>query len=248
MSNRDTEVSKVVVFDLDETLGYFIEFGIFYELLIKYLNVSVSDRSKIFCSLLEIYPEVLRPNILTVFKYLKTKKKNGLCSKILIYTNNQGPKEWTRMIQQYIHSKLNYDLFDKIIGAFKINGKIQEVCRTTSDKTTPDLVRCAKLPPKTQVCFIDDVYYENMDDVYYIKVNPYIHNISINVMVNRFLTSSLSQTMGITNSKRSQFIFFIREKLPLYKYTYRAKNMEEYDIDKIVTKQIMVLLQDFFEA
>ena len=29
---------KIVVFDLDETLGYFTELGIFYDCLKKYLN------------------------------------------------------------------------------------------------------------------------------------------------------------------------------------------------------------------
>ena len=68
-------MSKVVVFDLDETLGYFTEFGIFYELLIKYLKIQHHTDSRIFVLLLDLYPQVLRPNIWTVFKYLKTKKK-----------------------------------------------------------------------------------------------------------------------------------------------------------------------------
>ena len=41
----------------------------------------------------------------------------------MIYTNNQGPKEWTQMIKHYIETRLEYNLFDKIIGAFKIKGK-----------------------------------------------------------------------------------------------------------------------------
>lgn len=248
MSNPETVVSKVVVFDLDETLGYFTEFGIFYELLIKYLKISSQHRTHIFCSLLDLYPEVLRPNIWSVFKYLKTKKKKGICSRVLIYTNNQSPKEWTQMIQHYIDTRLEYNLFDKIIGAFKINGKIREVCRTTSDKTTSDLVRCARLPEKTQICFIDDVYYEHMDNVYYIKVNPYIHNISINIMVNRFLNSNISNEIGITKYNHTKFVDFLREKITQYRYSYKPKNMDEYDIDKIVTKQLMVLLQEFFEV
>ena len=35
-------ISKVVVFDLDETLGYFIEFGIFYDMVIIYVNTPES--------------------------------------------------------------------------------------------------------------------------------------------------------------------------------------------------------------
>ena len=241
-------ISKVVVFDLDETLGYFIEFGIFYDMVVKYLNPQQSKRLDLFCGLLDLYPEVLRPNVWSVFKYLIKKKEKGFCSKILIYTNNQGPKEWTIMIKTYIHKKLNYELFDKIIGAFKINGIVREICRTTSDKTTSDLVRCAKLPNKTQICFVDDIYYENMDNVYYIKVNPYIHNISINVMVNRFLNHDISSSFGITISKRSQFIEYMRIKIKQYKYNYVTKSNEEYDIDKIVTKQLMILLQEFFKS
>lgn len=247
MLNADNLMSKVVVFDLDETLGYFTEFGIFYELLIKYLKISKQYRTHVFCSLLDQYPEVLRPNIWTVFKYLKTKKKKGICSQVMIYTNNQSPKEWTEMIKHYIETRLEYKLFDKIIGAFKINGVIREVCRTTNDKTTSDLVRCARLPEKTQICFIDDTYFESMDNVYYIKVNHYVHNISINVMVNRFLNSRLSNKYGIKYNNQEQFLNYVRNNITHYKYTYKPKNPDEYDIDKIVTKQLLVLLQDFFE-
>lgn len=247
MLNADNLMSKVVVFDLDETLGYFTEFGIFYELLIKYIKISKQHRTHVFCSLLDQYPHVLRPNIWTVFKYLKAKKEKGFCSQVMIYTNNQSPKEWTQMIKHYIETRLEYKLFDKIIGAFKINGVIREVCRTTSDKTTSDLVRCARLPEKTQICFIDDTYFESMDNVYYIKINPYIHNISINVMVNRFLNSRLSNNYGIKYNNQKQFLNYVRNNITHYKYTYKPKNPDEYDIDKIVTKQLLVLLQDFFE-
>lgn len=247
MSDLNSIQSKVVVFDLDETLGYFTEFGIFYELLIKYLKISTPYRTHVFCSLLDQYPHVLRPNIWTVFKYLKTKKQKGNCSQVMIYTNNQSPKEWTQMIKHYIETRLEYTLFDRIIGAFKINGVIREVCRTTNDKTTSDLVRCARLPENTQICFIDDVYYENMDNVYYIKVNPYVHNISINVMVNTFLNSRLSGEYGIEYNNQEQFLNYVRNKIQQYKYTYKPKNPDEYDIDKIVTKQLLVLLQEFFE-
>ena len=124
MSNFNLLDYKVVVFDLDETLGYFTEFGIFYELLINYLEIPKNKQADVFCSLLDLYPEVLRPNIWSVFKYLKNKKVRNLCGRVMIYTNNQGPKQWTQMIKYYINTRLKYELFDKIIGAFKVNGKI----------------------------------------------------------------------------------------------------------------------------
>ena len=235
---------KVVVFDLDETLGYFTEFGVFYDLLIKHLQVAPPLRSHVFRSTIDLFPEVLRPNIMSVLNYLKRKKQSGVCNKVLIYTNNQGPPEWRNMIKDYLHDKLEYVLFDKVIGAFKLNGRVTEVSRTTSDKTTDDLIRCARLPGNTQICFIDDVHYENMDNVYYIKVNPYIHNISMNIMVNRLLTSPLCGRFRIVPSR---YVSYVREKIHGYKYTYKTKDISEYEIDKIVTKKLMLLLQDFFE-
>ena len=35
----------------------------------------------------------------------------------MIYTNNQGPKIWANMIKNYFDAKINYRLFDNIIGA-----------------------------------------------------------------------------------------------------------------------------------
>ena len=240
------QTSNVVVFDLDETIGYFTEFGIFYDSLVKYLNAGQINREWIFAKTLQLFPEVIRPNLFSVLTYLKKKKQDGMCSKVLIYTNNQGPRDWAHMIKRYIHKKLDYILFDSIIGAFKVRGKIEEVCRTSNEKSTTDLVRCAKLPKETRICFIDDIYHENMDNVYYIKVTPYIHTISMNVMVNRFLDSTVSHRLGIKVDTQNRYIHYMRAKIHEYKYTYVVKEARSYDIDKIVTKQIMVLLQNFF--
>ena len=57
---------KIVVFDLDETLGYFTEFGIFWDCLIyysKFKNKSSLSQSD-FDNILDLYPEFLRPNII----------------------------------------------------------------------------------------------------------------------------------------------------------------------------------------
>ena len=242
-----SNIKRVVVFDLDETIGYFIEYGVFYELLCNYKKIALQQRQYVFNKLLDLFPEVLRPNIISVLKYLVTKKKNGMCSEVIIYTNNRGPKDWINLIKGYIHSKLNYNLFDRVIGAFKINGRVEEICRTTNDKTKSDLIRCAKLPKKTHICFIDDVYYESMDDVYYIKVTPYIYNISINVMVNRFLTSNLAMELGINHTNSNLYINYMRKGLTKYNYEYRVKNEDEFEMDKIVTKQLMIFLQRFFQ-
>ena len=36
---REEEAPKVVVFDLDETLGYFTEFSIFFDIVTKYAKI-----------------------------------------------------------------------------------------------------------------------------------------------------------------------------------------------------------------
>ena len=87
-----------------------------------------------------------------------------------------------------------------------------------------------------------------MDNVYYIKVNPYVYNLSINVIVNRFLSSKISNEIGLTKDNQSNFIKYIRDNIVYYKYVYKPKNMEEFEMDKIVTKQLLVLLQEFFEV
>ena len=62
---------KIVVFDLDETLGYFVEYGIFWDCLKKYfINESLD-----FNETLDLFPEFFRPNIMNILIYLRKKKK-----------------------------------------------------------------------------------------------------------------------------------------------------------------------------
>ena len=60
-----TKPFKIVVFDLDETLGYFTEFGIFCDCLNKYFN-NKSYSNANFKALLDLYPNFLRPKIINI--------------------------------------------------------------------------------------------------------------------------------------------------------------------------------------
>ena len=124
---------KIVVFDLDETLGYFTEFGIFCDCLNKYFKNNEYSNTH-FTELLDLYPEFIRPKIINTLKYLKSKKMENKCYKVMIYTNNQGDKQWAINIKKYFDNKVNYELFDKIIAAFKVRGKQVEIGRTSHDK------------------------------------------------------------------------------------------------------------------
>ena len=69
---------KIVVFDLDETLGYFVEFGIFWDTLSTYILKNNKDNKdeptqEDFNAILDLYPEFLRPNIINILNYLKNK-------------------------------------------------------------------------------------------------------------------------------------------------------------------------------
>ena len=69
--------SKIVVFDLDETLGYFMELGMFWDALkgyIKHKHLNKIIDQKLFNRILDLYPEFLRPNIIGILSYLIKKK------------------------------------------------------------------------------------------------------------------------------------------------------------------------------
>ena len=100
---------KIVVFDLDESLGYFTEYGIFWDSLKNYVTKKNKNEltQEDFNTIFDLYPEFLRPNIINILNYLKDKKKLNCCHKMMIYTNNTGPREWALSIISYFEKKIN---------------------------------------------------------------------------------------------------------------------------------------------
>lgn len=240
---------KIVVFDLDETLGYFTEFGIFWDSLANYLktqNKYILTQSD-FDEILDLYPEFLRPNIINILTYLKNKKQTNCCHKMMIYTNNNGPREWSQHIIKYFERKINYKLIDQLIAAFKVNGKTVEICRTTHNKTHDDLIRCTKIPASAEICFLDDTFYPEManDNIYYINVKPYYHDLNFDYMIHKFRGSDIGKKLIAINFN-SVFEQKIMEYIKLYKYDCIDKDSNEYEVDKIVGKHIITHLQEFF--
>ena len=236
------KVTKVVVFDLDETLGQFVELGMFCDVIENYNKKKLSFKE--FYQLMEIFPEFLRPNILKILSYLKTKKLNGECNKVLIYTNNQGPKEWTLKIKKYFEKKLNYKLFDKVIAAYKVNGKVIESSRTTHDKTIDDLLRCANLPENTKICFLDDLYHPKMDNdnVYYLNVKPYTCSIPFSIMAERYYKLNSNKIQNKTNFEK-----YIINQMNKYNFRVHRKTDIEKNDDIEVSKEILYDLHNFFK-
>ena len=243
-----SSLSKIVVFDIDETLGYFTEFGIFWDSLKSFMLHHKNDTQitqDIFNACLDLYPEFIRPNIIPILTYLKHKKAKNHCTSIMIYTNNQGPPDWVPYIKAYFESKVKTKLFDHIISAFKVHGKQIEICRSSHHKSFNDLIKCSKIPTNTQICFVDDVYYPEMnyDNIYYIKVKSYIHMLSYDDIIERFIGSNICKEIVNHNE---HFINFMKIAMKRYTFHYTQKSKEEYGLDKIISKKIMVHIQLFF--
>ena len=187
----------------------------------------------------------MRPNIINILGYLIDKRKRGTCSKIMIYTNNQGEKKWTQMICKFFDRKLKTKTFDQIIAAFKVNGEKVELCRSSHDKSVSDLINCTKIPENTRICFLDDQFHSLMehDNVYYINLKPYEHSISFEEMAVRYYNKFNNKFNKID---KDDFINFAIKYMKL-KYKYNSKSENEQQIDNIISKKILIHLKDFFK-
>ena len=238
---------KIVVFDLDETLGSFIEIGIFWDSLESYYGHNLFKEQ--FFDTIDLFTEFLRPNILKILEFVKEKKINNECDHVMIYTNNQGPKSWVKMLSEYFNNKLNYELFDKIIAAFKVQNRIIEMCRTSHAKSVEDLIRCTKIPPNTEICFIDDQVHPLMeqDNVYYINVKPYSFTMSFAEMAERYFDRFLSTTLNNKEEAKTAFINYIVTYMKKYNFAVHHKSDIEQNADKVVSKQLLIHLENFFK-
>ena len=236
---------KYAVFDLDETLGYFTELGIFWDSLKTVLKKNLTQNH--FNELCELFIEFFRPGIFSIISFLLKKKQKSNKVKLLIYTNNQAPKEWTYKIKDYIEKRMNSKIFDQIICAFKVHGKRVEMCRTTHSKTYSDLIKCTQAPENSMFIFMDDQYHDKMknDFVHYINVKPYSYKIPFIDMINRFIKSSLGESLV---DKEDIDIFKVKllREMKSYNFKVKVKDNNELLVDKAVTKRMMLYLQKFF--
>lgn len=237
----------VIAFDLDETLGSFADLETLWSSIKSFhTNLSNIDFNKLF----DLYPEFLRYGILPILAFLYQKKRKGICDKIYIYTNNQCPPEWCKLIAKYFDYKLGCEteLFDKIICAFKINNKIVEVGRTSHSKTYNDFIKCTILPKKTRLCFVDNTYFNEMvnDNVYYIQPKSYIHHLSSETILDRFLSSDLCRNSVIDTEQYlfSDYLYGQFFKRGFFNNTHVTKKMLETDI--VVAQKMMYYIKEFF--
>ena len=238
---------KIVVLDVDDTVGYFVELGILCDALTQLAwNNDAAAQYTHFNHLMDAFPEFLRPNILDILRFLKMKKDANECCGVMVYTNNNGPRAWVEHIIKYMESKLGAPLFDQIVAAFKVNGKIIEMGRTTHDKTYEDLLRCTKLPSNVEVCFLDDQMHSHMEhgQVYYIHVKPYVHQLSVQTLMDRFSQSHVLRSTTAAPELHHRVSNFMQR----FSATHVPKDPMEQEIDRIISKKIMEHLNEFFKG
>tara|TARA_B100000963_G_scaffold76770_1_gene64801 strand:+ start:85 stop:879 length:795 start_codon:yes stop_codon:yes gene_type:complete len=229
----------VIVFDLDQTIGYFTQFAIFMEGLESYIKRKLK-RDELF-KLFDLYPQVFRPKMMELFKYLERIKKKNKWLKVMIYTNNNGPKSWTYDIKHYIEKKLNYKLFDKIITAWKVNGKIYEKCRSGHEKSYKDLKNCAKFIKKQdKIYFLDDQPHPYMkhENITYNHLTGYKYDILFEKMCNSFLKSKLSKILPKQHDNFKKFIVAFSKTDPLgFRYVEKSyKSVLSIGNEKLIPK------------
>lgn len=241
MDNKD----KVVVFDLDETLGHFVELGMFCDALESFNKKYVTREH--FFEIIDLFSDCLRPYIIEILRYLKSKKERGECEKIMVYTNNQGPRKWTENISGYFDNKLESKLFDNIVCAFKVGGKRIELGRTTHEKTVKDLINCTKIPEDTKICFLDDQYHPYMKhkNVYYINIKPYVYEYPFAVMGEMYFNKFNNRLQDETT--KEDFTKYIVEYMNRYEGKIGAEKKDiDIAMDKIISKKILGHLRIFF--
>jgi len=231
---------KIVIFDLDETLGHFAELGSFCDVIETYNNKNLNFKE--FYNIMELYPEFLRPNIINILLFLKNKKKNHECNKIIIYTNNTGPKRWAEYIKKYFEKKIDYKLFDRIINAYKIGGVQIEPERTSHEKSIDDFFAITGIPQNSKICFIDDQYHDSMnrDSVYYINIKPYTHHLPFKILINRYINNNPKL------ANKEQFYNYAFNKLKLYDHSSDYK-INISDSHQITGKMLLNHINKFFK-
>ena len=245
---------KVVVFDLDETIGHFSQLQTICKCLCEWFGRELFQDE--FNSLLDLFPEFFRPGILTILDFLYQKKQKNDLFKLYIYTNNQCDPPWVDMIVRYIEKELSAtSLFDKNICAFKIKNQRVELKRTTGAKTYSDFIQCTMLPEETvETCFIDNTYHDNMcgDRIYYILPKAYYHSLNKSTMVKRVsakfgseLLQSLMKSLGENNYVSSvnegavtkKIMYYVREFL-YYPKIPRTNKTKRNSLKKGGTKKV----------
>lgn len=179
-------VKKYVVFDLDETLGYFTELGIIWSCLETVYNASGQESFNELCRVFE--KEYFRPGI---FKAMRFLKEQGNDVRVVLYTNNTGSVKWLKLLLSYIEERSGGgEIFHKIVPGYRPGMKGPHA-RTSFNKTYSEIIRCADIPSDAKIIFFDDLKHEKMlhPNVTYINVRPFFHPLRATYIIEKLQNS-----------------------------------------------------------
>lgn len=198
MSSSISKPPHYVIFDLDETLGYFTELSIIWGCL---QSVYKAKGQYTFNKLCEVFEnDYFRPGIFKVFRFLK---KQGDAVRVILYTNNTGSMEWLRLILNFIEMKAGVNnLFYKIVPGYKPGQRTGPCRRSSFDKTYPEIVRCASIPADAKIIFFDDLWHSQMNakEVTYVRVKAYYRPMRPSHIIHKLQNSYFSFLDYGTNS------------------------------------------------
>jgi hypothetical protein len=242
---------KHFIFDLDETIGSFSELYLLFQCINSLPTSLHTDPKLLVDELLLLFPEFFRHGINVIMTYLYKKKQTGACSGIHIYTNNSClPDTWCYFIMSFIEERWNMkDLFDSVIRAFKIDGKIVESKRTVNEKTHKDLLNCLLLPYDTEFCFIDNDHYAKMEHryVYYLQPRPYYHYMTREQIIERFLNSYFGKQISTFMNQDIQPLLYKWYKSQNYSMSSTKRTLDYLETDLNTSNQLFKHVRKFFK-
>jgi hypothetical protein len=188
-------MDKNIVFDFDETIGYF------EQIIDMIKHTKKTSKLEVF-EFFNLFPLVFRTNIFDIFFYIIRLKKEKKIKSVILYSNNNNDV-FISYVLSYIHETLHYPLFDISISLNQTHNK---------NKNLSDLLNYSNglLNKKSSIFFIDDKEYDNMKCIkYYIKCESYKYFYS-----NSFIKNKLNIDISFNEykSKISQSIYTIISK------------------------------------
>ena len=196
---------KNIIFDLDHTLGFF-------EQIIHIMHLSGYTCHEV----LSFFPECFRPLLIDFLKSLIPYKKSGKIKSILIYSNNNNHL-FVETVIDYIHKKIEYTLFYKIIT-------MGHPLRRKKQKDYNDLLCICEgcLHVGSLICFVDDKFHPLMDkpNICYIQCEGYMNKIKHSVVQER-----------------------IKKEIPKYIFKKRCLNKNnQQQISRLLTQRIRLFI------
>lgn len=164
-------MKKCIIFDLDETIGYFSQIYIIILRLEALYKITLSYNQ--YRNIFEKYENIFRPGIFVLFAYLNALKKK-YDFKIILYTNTTLSDSFLSNIIKYLNERIhNRDsIFDDIIT-------LRSSCRNGIKKQFSDIYKCLGYLNNGYVfLIIDNDNHSKLDKLYskLIKVNNYNYN------------------------------------------------------------------------